>query len=241
MIFVLLQVLFSLVMAKDAWQRRCRWHWYLIIALPFGELYYFFRLFLRAPEFRSYRTSGNKPAKQLEHAKRDFNLSASLHNRRSLAEALLAKGAPGEALNLLQPFEHQHGDDLAFRFLLGRAYLALGESGAAIEIFQKIVAANPKAFDFAVWLYLVAAFAQHGQLDRALESMAKLQTDYPRLKHQLTMAAYLARSGQVEKARDQLKEAIATYDAFPEFLHWEHGFWVGEAKRMLRDKRHLPM
>lgn len=240
MIALIIQILFSMIMLNDALQRKVAIYWYLVILLPFGELVYFFKLVLRDPAFRRYRSGELKDGKNLVRAKRDFSMTPSLHNRRRLAEALWHTKAYDEALAILEPFAQQHADDLEFQVLFAKTLIATKSYERAIAILEPIVDKHPKTMDFDAWLFLIAAHAESGNQDQAMALMASLQESFPRMKHQLTMAAYLTKYGDAHGAHNVLKGALRTFDAFPAFLHWEHGFWAKEAKRMLRQKRPAP-
>lgn len=240
MIALLVQLVFSLIMLVDAWHRRLGWLWYLVILLPLGELYYFTRLFLKDPAFRCYRRGDFRLAKNLARAKRSFALNPSLDHRRLLAHAHLANSQPEEALELLEPFQHQHSEDLSFQVLLGKALLRTGRFQSAAQVLEPIVEKQPKALEFEAWLLVIAAYAGLGQKERVLEEMERLQLQHPRMRHQLSQAAYLAHYGERDRAREMLLNALETFRDFPKFLHWEHGFWAAEAKRMLRQKLPKP-
>lgn len=105
------------------------------------------------------------------------------------AEALLKNGQPGEAYDLLEPFDFERSGEVRFDYLLGISALDSGKPDKATLAFERVLAVDP---GFAgARLDMARAYYQLGDMPRAkIEFETVLKLDPPEAARQ-TIQEYL--------------------------------------------------
>lgn len=92
----------------------------------------------------AYADSGDRKAKLLSQAKENYEASKSPKTQAALAKAYFDIGRYNAAEGLLKGLVEEGNPDLQLLCDLGFTYKNMNETEKAIEIFKKLVEANPK-------------------------------------------------------------------------------------------------
>ncbi len=110
------------------------------------------------------------------------------------------------ALKLLNDWVSEHPDDERVLMNLANSYLLLGKHQEAVEVFNKIIAHNPRS---VVSLNNVAWYTRKEQPRKALELIEKAYTLDPDNVNVLdTYAMVLLANGEIQKARRMVERAL---------------------------------
>jgi Flp pilus assembly protein TadD len=120
-----------------------------------------------------------------------------------LAEAELAAGAPGEAVNALRRLTTQRPGDATLRLALGRALSAAGRRSEARTEYQQVLRDDPGSIEAMLGLGRIALSERRAE--EALEMARRLQARAP------TAASGWALQGDAELLRGRLEPALAAY------------------------------
>lgn len=123
--------------------------------------------------------------------------------RKLLAQARMNLGNPEEALAVLQPMLSEQQDDPALLALAGSAQLAVGQSGAGVDLIQRGVAAGG---DVSLQLTSAAKLVGAGQPEEALALLETIPADQHSEQHEAITIIALLQAGRSQ-------EALATAEA----------------------------
>ncbi|MCA8996321.1 MAG: tetratricopeptide repeat protein [Planctomycetaceae bacterium] len=122
------------------------------------------------------------------------------------AETLLQQGAISKAFDRVSSFLDDHPKHGAAMSLRARILVALGQPGAAIEIFERFGASKPK--DLHAWAQAYLKLEQWSKALPILEFVAKSRTDHADVQHEL--AACRAKLGDFDGALLAANEFAST-------------------------------
>ncbi|MBI3221633.1 MAG: DUF560 domain-containing protein [Nitrosomonadales bacterium] len=116
------------------------------------------------------------------------------------ADALISKGKPGEAYDLLEPLEFERSGEVRFDYLIGIAALDGGKPDKATLAFERVLAVDP---NFAgARLDMARAYYQLGDLARARSEFEIVLKAGPPEAARATIQKYLAAIDAQLHARD---------------------------------------
>src|SRR5688572_5195527 len=98
------------------------------------------------------------------------------------------------------------GTDIQIHYSLGRLYLRIGDAAKAVEAFTRVVTQNPDSAQGR--LSLAQALAASGDLKNAIDTLAFIVTDEPRVAG--VLAQYQEQAGLLKEATESYTRAIAT-------------------------------
>jgi len=114
-----------------------------------------------------------------------------LQTRRLLAQALVAGGAPEEAVQMLEEAHAAAPGDPELAFLLGTGYLHVKKTAAAEEIFARVAAARPLPQTYVLIGRTYRDFGLYDAARAALETALKQDPRTPRAHYYLGTAAVM--------------------------------------------------
>lgn len=203
-------IAFRVWMFLDAMRRSAPVYWLVLIALPFGDVLYYF--LVKAPD---PAPEGGVGAPALEELRYRFEHAPSLSNRVALGAALYDAGEYPEALEHYCAACRQDSDYLRARYGLGLCQRAVHDYAGAIQSFQSILREERGYADWAVWVDLAETLARDGQDTKSMETLAGLVDANPRLDHVLMLAAARAETGQLDSARCLLEQGLEDHQRAP--------------------------
>jgi len=131
-----------------------------------------------------------------------------------LSRALAGSGNYAKAASRLEQWLADHADDVQARELLGTVYQQQGENGKAVAVYEKVLSiepGSPVALNNLAWLYI--AEGNPGALQLA-ERAHRAKPDDAGIKD--TYGWILVQSGEAERGRELLAEAIEALPDVPE-------------------------
>lgn len=237
-ILLILQTLFSVWMLVDAIRRRAQYWWFVVIMMPFGELFYFFMVKIHDPQLAWLKQAMSfKRRAKVSIDRLRFNLeqAPSFANKLALAQALYDEKLFVEAAGLFEQALKLDGSSKDALFGLGLSQISQGNSQAAIEPLGKLIEIQPSYQEYAGWSNLAFAFWQAERRDETLHLLAKLVELSPRLSHRLLYAHYLVQVERKTEAVEQLRTALLEDEHAPPFLRRRNRVWSRQARQMLKE------
>ncbi len=213
-----LHVLIALIFAIHAVRTGRPVFWvFILFSFPLlGSLVYFLVEYL--PGTRLQRNVGTAarsfarsldPGRELREARRAFQLSATVQNRIRLANALLAAGEPGPAIDhfdacLQGPF----ANDPEIRLGGARARIQDGNPVAALELLTALRQRSPDFRPEAVSLLMAQALAAAGRTDDARAEFESALARFDSVEVRANYAIWAAQAGDLDTAK-RLREQLA--------------------------------
>jgi hypothetical protein len=237
-VLLLLETAFSIWLLVDAIRRGRAAYWYLVIMMPFGELFYFFMVKIHDPDMRwlkdAFKRVTTKPEK-VEQLRFRLDEAPSFTNTLTLAQGLYDKESYGEAADLFTRALGIDPESKDAHYGLGLCAVAVDDYEPAIDHLRRVIELDPKFHDYGAWSNLAYALTQTGRKDETLELLSKLVDTSPRLSHRLLYAHYLMQEdGRRDQAREQIRTGLQEHQNAPPFLKRRHRGYARQAKRMLR-------
>lgn len=236
-LFLAIALGFKLWMVIDALRRRVHVIWYLVLAMPAGDLVYFFAVKLRDFNVRPEPALAEPAPEQRASAaalEREAELSPSFHNRVNAGFALLEEQQPERAAEHFERALRTHPKEREALYGLGLARLDLGDEEAAIEKLSQLADRSFAFDDYGAALALCEAQFRAGKLDEAFALLSEVIEDSGQMEHHLVLARYQLRAERKTEAQDTLRGALAEFEAQPDFERRRNGATATEARRLLR-------
>ena len=195
--------------------RQIYWIMILILAPFLGSLVYFFAEYL--PDLRRSSVARQSarvvksivdPHRELREARLAFERTPTVDNRSRLAEALLARGDYGEAVDEFQSCASgPYAKDVKFRRGLARAQLLAGRHAAAAATLEALLADSPRDAGGDAALWLAQALTQVDQA-RALAAFDQAMRVHDTTETQAAYGLFLASLGRDAQARPLLEGVL---------------------------------
>ena len=233
-ILLVLQTAFSIWMLVHCIRTGREYYWWVIVMVPFGELVYFFAVYIDAPEFKGFKKKFFfRPAglKELEYKAKT---SPSVHNKMLLAQGLCEHGRYEEAIGLFNGILEVDRENKEALYGLGLSLIKTGNTEKAIPALEKLVALDMAHADFSPCADLATAYWDRGQKESAVELLQRLARKSERISHKTELARYLTRMERNADAREVLTEALDDYENSPAYLKRSDRGWAKEARSILR-------
>ena len=238
---------FSLWMFVDALKRKADFYWYILIIMlppPIGGFIYFF--FIKLPELQAATADGGggggglaaipfpmRKGPSIRSLQSQVNETPSQENKLALAWALFEDQRIPESSEIFLACHREDDDDAECLYGIARCLSANGEHAQAATYFEKVISLDRVFRDYDPWLDLAFGYLQIGDSNKALEVLAKLIEEAPRVKHKTILGRCLADAGFHDQARTALTEAIADYEESSFFLQRDNETWVTQARELL--------
>jgi hypothetical protein len=187
---------------------------------------------------RTARTLGSSavsaldPGRELRYRRQALEEADTVDNRRLLAEALIAAGEPGEALELYRGIlTGIHADDPGM--LLGKAKAAygVGDYDLALETVLQLGETNPRYQPVEAQLLHAMTLEALGRDDEAAEDYAALVTHAPGEEVRCRYAMLLKRHGDRNAATALFQEVVARSRRAPRHYRRQEREWIEIARR----------
>jgi hypothetical protein len=202
--------------------------------IPFGELVYFFAVYVDSPEFRGFKKKFLSRPAGLRELEYNAKTSPSVHNKMLLAQGLSEHGRYQEAIGLFIGILDVDPDNKDALYGLGLAQIKAGDTEAAIQPLEKLVELDMAHADFTPCGELASAYWECGKKESAVELLQKLARKSERISHKTELARYLTRMERSADARQLLNEALDDYENGPAYLKRSDRRWAKEARSLLR-------
>jgi hypothetical protein len=190
------------------------WLWIILMFQPLGGIVYFVAVVLpelfRGPTARRLGASAREaldPGREYREAKAQCEETPTVRNRMRLAHAAAALGRHAEAEALYRDSLHGvHADDPAL--LLGRAnaLLELNRPAEALEMLDLLGRDEGRGRTPAAALALGRAYEALGRTEEADRALQWAAERLPGFEGIARYAAFLARNGRAQEAREMLAE-----------------------------------
>jgi hypothetical protein len=224
---------FKLWMLLDASRRRVHRLWYLVVALPFGGLVYFFAVKLRDFNVRPGPPPQTVPV-ALSRLESEVESSPSFQNRVRLAWALFEIEQAERAQGYFAQALSSHPNDKEALYGLGLCQLERGQSAEAVLTLTSLVERGLAYESYQAVLALAEALFRTGETDKLIALLTSVIRHSGELAHRLLLARYQLRARDREQAQATLRTALDAFEAQPDFVRQRNGALATEARRLLR-------
>lgn len=218
---------FMIWMLVDAWKRKAPLHWYVIIVvMPFGAVFYFVMM-----KLRDYRapSSAENPMFGLPIA--DNPPAADLDR----ADALEDDGRYAEAESIFRAALSVNPSDKRALHGLGRCLFGAGNPEASLVYFEQLMEIDREFANYGAALNYADALWAAGQRSDAVELIERLSEVTGRINHRLALGHYLAESGQVARAKQEIERALHEATGPDAPFNDRHRTWVMRGQQMLNE------
>jgi hypothetical protein len=234
----LLQLAFTVWMLVDAYHRRVEsfWYWVIFFLQPVGAWVYFF-----AVKFRTLRVSGWRPAlsgerkRSLDELRYCVERAPTVANRFALAERLMEKGSPGEAIPLLEAVLAIEPDYCAVLHALAGCRLATNDPEQAVLPLEKLLHRDPCWGNYRAWRTLIDVHLARGQAAEALAACREFVKRLPTLENKCLLAEHLLNNERPSEAVQLLEEALEDHHYAPWGARWHNRRWARDARWLLAE------
>lgn len=227
---------FKLWMLVDAIKRRVEFGWYLLLALPFGAVVYFFAVKARAFNVRQAPPpKAVEPEADLAGLQAAAEHSPSFRNRVDYAFALLYADRPGDALPWFEAALSTHSKEKEALMGVGMAHLALGQAERAVEPLATVVDRSFAYRDYAAALALVHGLEETGQASEAVQLAERIVRQSERYPHRLALAELQGRLGRTAEAKDTLRQLLSDFGLEPPYVRAREQALDRRAKQLLQE------
>jgi hypothetical protein len=229
-----LTIAFVLLMLIDAIRRGVPVYWILIIIFfaPLGAFVYFFAIKWR--DFmpllkRVFRTQPISTEKLI----RLYEATPSEANELALANAFYDEQRFEQAEKLYQDVLTKQPEHTRAMLGLARVYRTQSSHSQSVDLYEKLIAADPRQDDFRVALEYSEALWDSGAKDRALEVLEDIAGETQRLNHRLALAHYLVQARNTARAREVLVQALDAHSQEPVGQQRRDKRWAKSAQKLL--------
>ena len=237
-ILLILDSIFSVWMLIDALQRGARSYWYMVVMLPFGEWFYFFKVKIHDPEFAFLRNAwqgvSSKPV-SVEQLKLRLDQSPSFENRLAFAQALYDNEHYEKALQHFADAIESWPDSEECLYGLGLCQNRLGQHENAIVSFRRLIENSERFQDYAPWQDLAETLSSAKREPEALVLLERLVDISPRLYHRVLYAHYLMGASRLGDAREHLQCGLDDNETAPRYIRKKDRSVARAAKNMLKE------
>ncbi len=231
-----LGLLLQVLMLVHYFRRRPEGYWFFVILFlgPLGALIYF--VLEVVPDIRV------KPPllRKLERRRRRQWLeqmageSPSIEALQELGEIYAAEGAHKEAVDFFSRVLKRDPEAREALYRRAKSLIELGEAEQAVADLEALVRAEPAYHFYDAYLTLAGCYERIGRNDAARAAyqeilgrttVSRAYYDYGRL---------LARLGELETAREMMRQILAKKPALPRYLRRQERPWFRKAEAFLK-------
>lgn len=234
-VLLILEHAFMAWMLIDALRRRADGYWYLVIFVPFGEWFYFFKVKVHDPEWQWLRDLFHREkTPTVESLRYQCSQTPSLTNRLRLGQALHDANQYLEASELFSQVLASNAKNRDAILGLALCRVGLDDLEGAVGLFEELIEAEPSFDEYQPWLHLSRTLWRLGRHEEALEVLVRLVKRSPRPGHSVALAHLQIEAGRSEEARLTLRETLEHFEHAPKFFKRNNRAWARQAKRMLK-------
>jgi hypothetical protein len=214
--------------------RELFWIWIILIAFPpVGALVYFFAIvapeLFRGPTARKMGRAAREtldPTRAYRDAKAAHELSPTVHNQMRLAVAAADLGKHDEAEALYrEAMQGVHADDPALLLGRAKALIELGRPAEGLALLERLHAQGKEGETPQAMLALARAYEGVGRTTDADKAYDWAAPRLPGLEGIARQAAFLARTGRAQQAREALAEIDRRLDRANPHFRREGRIW----------------
>lgn len=219
----------------DALREHRPWIWVIVLALvPILPVPFYLLNFKLFGARADGRLDGYlKEERELRDLRRDAEERDLPIAHRQLAEALLRRGQPEEALRSLGRVLDLDAEDVSAQYLAGVALLAVGQPAKALEHLEYVVEQDPGYRRGDGRLSLAYALQGVGENTRARQEIAAAAESYLLPEAIVRHARFLRDEGQHDRARTILAELLARAEEIDPLEIRRHRPWLRQATEEL--------
>lgn len=217
-----------------------RWWLLVLFVFPlFGSLIYGVTVFL--PEIS--RSRGGRrvvrglrdtldPGRELREAQAEFEHSATIANRTRVADALCGAGRLDDAIAAYrEALRGVHSDDPDLQVKLARALLDNGESAAARDLLESLIARQPDFKSPQGHLIYARALAASGERDKAREEFDALIGYFAGIEARARYVEVLESWGDQAAAAELVTESLRHIKHMPSSSRRLNEEWIRQLKQ----------
>jgi hypothetical protein len=231
----LLAIAFKLWMAVDAGRKRMSYYWFLIIlALPFGDVVYFFVVKLHDFKWAKLAKRFRSPP-SLDQLRFRYRESPCLANRLALAQGLAEADKHGEAIVEFEAISATRPDEADALWGLALSRAALGELESAQTSLTRLLEVSPTYGDWEPWIMLAGLQHKLGAKSASLDTVRALVRKSSRADHQMLLAEALMGAEGYAEAGELLERIIAGHEHAPDYIRRRDRKVVARARRLRDD------
>ena len=172
------------------------------------------------------------PGRELRHRRQALDEADTVDNRRLLAEALVAAGQPGEAMELYRGIlTGIHADDPGMLLGMARAAYGLQQYDLTLDTLAKLAETNPRYQPVEAQLLRATALEGLGRDDEAAADYAQLVTHASGEEVRCRYALLLQRHGDRDAAKALFDEVLARSRRSPRHYRRQEQEWIDIARR----------
>lgn len=194
--------------------REMFWLWVILIFQPIGGIVYLVAIVLpelfRGPAARKVGRAAREtldPTRAYRDAKASYDLAPTVHNQMRLAAAASELGRHEEAEALYrEAMQGVHADDPALLLGRARALVELGRPVEALPLLEQLARDGKEGDTPQATLALARAYEGLGRTAEAEQAYERAAPRFPGLEAIARQAAFLARNGRAQEAKDALAE-----------------------------------
>lgn len=226
-------------MLIDAIRRRADGYWYLIILTPLGEWIYFFAVKIHDYDLRRLRKAlFERPASVAEMRAR-LEETPSDDNKVLLGKALCDAKQYEQAARLFDEVLDRDEHDKEALYGAALCQMNRNQLAGASEQLAALIAVDPTFNDYEPWFDLAYTHWQCGEKREAVALLEELVETSPRIKHKVILGKYLTRSGNAERGRFVLEEALDDFKHSTGFVKRTGGRWASQARDALAEAKRV--
>ena len=230
------QSIFTICMLADAYRRRVEWFWYLLIlaAQPIGAWAYFAIVVLgsmRNP-LRSRRDWTWKRRASLAELRYRAERSPTVVNHFTLAEFLMEKRQFDAALPHLRAAIDLDPEYCPAQYALAVCHHQRGESAAAVQPLEKIIARDRKWSNYRAWRLLIEVRTSQEDSAGALAACRELTKMMPTFQYKCRLAELLVTNGHNEEAAKLMEQSLEDYRFEPFGVRLRDRRWAKQAHQL---------
>jgi hypothetical protein len=240
--FYTLQAVLTLLCVIDFYRRGAEpwWIWIILFFQPLGTWAYFVihvlpRWLPRASFGRGSDQGWWQPRASVDELRFRVERTPTLVNHLAYAERLIEVKQHDQAVLHLQEALQIDEMHCPTMYHLAECRLALGETGQAIALLERLIQRDRAWSHYRAWQLLIQAHEKAGDRSKALDACHELQRFNPTWETRCMLAEHLLDNGQQQAAARLLREGLDETRYFTLGQRFKHWSWIRHAKRLLAE------
>lgn len=228
--------IFAVWMLVDA-VRRGEWLWAVLIFVFFiinAPLYYFLVYRRSSPGLQGLELPGAHDRRRIKELQDQIHHLDKAHHHLELGDIYFQQGKLAQAEACYRASVERDPDDPDAWAHLGQCLLRQGRAAEALPHLERVVKVDPN-HDFGhTQMALAETLTAVGRIEEALAAWRQVLTEHTYARARVQLAELLARQGDREAARKEVREVLADEAHTPEFQRRRDRVWIRRAKALLR-------
>jgi hypothetical protein len=231
-----LPVLFQLLMLVHFFRRRPEWYWFFIIIFlgPLGALIYFIievipDLRVKPPAIARFERGRRR--RWLENMAGE---APAVETLQELGEIYAAEGQHERAIEFFTRVLKRDPEAHEALYARGKSLVALGRIEEAIADLEPVARAEPAYHFYDASLTLAECYERAGRDDAAEAAYREILGRTTVSRAYYNCGVLLARRGQLDAARDMMRQILAKKPTLPRYLRRQERPWFRKAEAFLK-------